>query len=130
MFDASLESFEKHNWRQQFYNSGYSQLHTEVFGFQGVQNFVLNYEWNHSGYDGNVSYQYPALKGIDIFHYGHPFIYRNRQGQGEVILQSKAGNPQDMMADAAPAVLEQNVKRKRLKLRMLKIKKFLRAVLL
>ncbi|MBK8549097.1 MAG: hypothetical protein IPL63_17635 [Saprospiraceae bacterium] len=113
MFDASLESFEKHNWRQQFYNSGYSQLHTEVFGFQGVQNFVLNYEWNHSGYDGNVSYQYPALKGIDIFHYGHPFIYRNRQGQGEVILQSKAGNPQDMMADAAPAVLEQNVKKEK-----------------
>lgn len=103
MFDASLESFEKHNWRQQFYNSGYSQLYTEVFGFQGVQNFVLNYEWNSSVYEGNVYYLYPSLKGIDIYHFGRPVMYRNRRGQGEVILETKAGNAQDMMAESAPA---------------------------
>ena len=105
MYDASLDQFTGHNWRQGFYPESYSYIYTEIPGFQlstgryygygnkGIQYFPgIRYPEFIALFDGNI---YGYGRGNDYYMDG---VRTGGMRNAEVMMKSAV--PADAEADA------------------------------
>ena len=95
MYDASLDHFTPHTWNHDFYPTSWSNLHTEIPGFELVTGQYFNY--GNAGYEEVKEPRLPALIPLTEY-YGY--------GRGDrVVMARKAGGRGNeiLMMDAAAA---------------------------
>jgi uncharacterized protein YfaS (alpha-2-macroglobulin family) len=94
MYDASLDQFINHDWRNSFYPNSYAQISLEVPGFQLVSGAY--YHYGNNDYVETRSLVFPAL--IPLIEYNY---YGG--GRGDMAMMKRSGNPAP-----APAMMEES----------------------
>lgn len=103
MYDASLDQFIGHNWRNGFYPNSYARLSMETVGFQLATGRY--YSYGNKGYIEEKQLVYPRLMPLIDYFYGSG--HQHYRGRGEVMMKSMSANaPAPMMNDL---MLEESV---------------------
>lgn len=100
MYDASLDQFAEHSWRQSFYPGAFSAIYTETPGFQLSQG--RHYDYSNAGYVTIKAIRYPALMALfngDLYGYSdNVYSYDMQPRRSSEAMMMKSAAP-----EAAPS---------------------------